>query len=330
MQKNTLFLWAILLFFSHCSTDIELEGPGDPIPVVYGILEAGDTAHYLRIEKVFQTQGGNAETLAQDPNVIYYGENELSAGLEKENGAGGLLERVDGNLEGFVRQEGPFGGTPNILYKIKSNQLRLDGGETVRLQLDFSENKPSATAQTDILQPITISNSSPPTSVNMGYERSIRTSWSSGEAVALHALRWIIRYRERRVPGDWERKSLTWTINDRIEDTPSASLETVTFTGRQFYEVLAAQLEAAADIQREFLSIEIQVTSMGNEFEEILRLSDANVGITSTQFDPVYTNIEGGIGVLTSRARATRTGIALSSISLDSLKNGVITGALGF
>jgi hypothetical protein len=164
----------------------------------------------------------------------------------------------------------------------------------------------------------------------MGYERSIRTSWSSGEAAALHALQWIIRYRERRVPGDWEEKSLSWMISDRIEDTPSASLETFTFTGRRFYQFLAAQLEAAANIQREFLGIEVQVISMGSEFEEILRLSNANVGITSTQFDPVYTNIEGGIGVLTSRARATRTGITLSPISLDSLRNGVITGDLGF
>ncbi len=330
MQRNILLLCLILLSFSHCSTDIELEGPADLIPVVYGILEANDTAHYLRIEKVFQAQGANAEQLAQDPDQIYYGVNEMTASLEKENGSGGPLERVDGNLEGFIREAGPFASAPNVLYKIKSNQLRLDGGENVKLQLNFSENIPPVTAETTILQPVTISNSSPPTSVNMGYERTIRTSWSSGEEVTLHSLQWIIQYRERRVPGDWEDKTLVWTVSDRIEDTPSASQETFTFQGRQFYDFLAASLEEAANIQRQFVGIEVQVLSMGTEFEEILRLANANVGITSTQFDPVYTNIEGGIGVLTSRARATRTGISLSAISIDSLKNGMITGGLGF
>lgn len=330
MHKTTLFLLIITLTCSQCSTDVELEGPGDPIPLVYGILEASDTAHYVRIEKVFQTMGGNAEALAQDPNAIYYSENEMTAILEKDNGVGGLLERVDGNLEGFIRQEGPFASTPNILYKIRSGQLRLDGGEQLQLQLDFLDDLPSALAETTVLQPVVISSSSPPNTVNMGYERTIRTSWSSGEAVALHALQWVIFYRERIVPGNWEEKSLIWVISDRIEDTPSASLETTTFRGRQFYDFLAAQLEAAPNIQREFLGIEIRVTSMGREFEDLLRLSNANVGITSTQFDPVYTNIEGGIGVFSSRARDTRSGIVLSSISLDSLKNGMITGDLGF
>jgi len=319
-----------LFSLTYCSTDIELEGTAEPIPVVYGILDVSDTAHYIRIEKVFQTQGDNAEQLAKDPEVIYYAADALSAVLEKDNGLEAVLERVNGKLEGFVREEGPFATEPNILYKTRSSDFRLDGGEKIRLRLNFSDDTPSVTAETRVLAPVVLSTSSPPESINMGYDRNIRTSWSSGDDVALHALQWIIRYRERRVPGDFEDKTLVWTISDRIEDTPEANLETFTFKGRQFYEFLAAELEASAEIQRQFLGIEIKVISMGAEFEEILRLNNANIGITSTQFEPVYSNINGGIGVFTSRSSARREGIGLISISLDSLKNGIITEDLNF
>ncbi len=330
MIRQVSYLALIILVLAKCSTDVELEGPANPIPVVYGILEANDSAHYLRIEKVFQSEGGNAEQLARDPLNFYYDENEIAVLLRKNSGLEATLDRVDGNAEGLIREDGPFASSPNILYKIKANDFRLDGGEKINLELSFSDNTQAVTAETIILEPVIISNSSPPTAVNMSYERTIRTSWSSGEAAALHGLEWIIIYRERTVPGNWEEKRLSWRISDRIEDTPGASLETVTFKGRQFYDFLASNLEAAANIQREFLGFEVKVVSMGNEFADILQLSNANIGITSTQFDPIYSNVEGGIGVLTSRSSAIRTGIVLNPISIDSLKNGIITGALNF
>ncbi len=330
MKLNPLFFPIFLLFLTCCSTDIQLEGPGNPVPVVYGIINAADTAHYIRIEKVFQTQGGNAERLAQDPQFIYYAEDEMSVFIAKENEMEIPLKRVDGAREGFAREEGPFATAPNILYKIDTRDFRLDGGEKITLKLDFSESHSTAMAETTVLEPVSISNVSPPSSVNMGYDRVIRTSWSSGEAAALHLLRWIIRYRERQVPEDWEEKVLVWTLSDRIDDTPGASLETMTFRGREFYEFLAAQLIEAPGIQREWLGIEIEVVSMGAEFEEILRLNNAATGITSAQFDPIYSNVTGGIGVFTSRSGAHRKGISLSPVSLDSLRNGSITRGLNF
>ena len=68
----------------------------------------------------------------------------------------------------------------------------------------------------------------------------------------------------------------------------------------------------------------------GQELGEFIKIAQANSGITATQDIPTYTNLSEGIGVFTSRNVANYTGFGLTDATLDSLKNGSITGHLNF
>ncbi|MEL7118883.1 MAG: DUF4249 family protein [Bacteroidota bacterium] len=318
------------IFYLSCSTEVELESADEVFPVVYGIINPTDTAHYLRIERVFKTQGGDAEQLAQDFENLYYPLEDIAVKLEKDNGLEAVLVRVDGNNEGFVRQDGPFANTPNYLYKVKANDFRTSAGERVTLTISLEEGSQTVSAQTLIVGDLAVSNTSPASSVNMGYERTIRTSWTSDEAAAIFDLSWLINYRERAVGGEWTTKQLRWTIANRIENLDGVVQQTETFRGEEFYQFLATQIETRADVEREFVDIEVEVIALGSEFEEIALLNAANVGITSSQVDLTFSNIDGGIGVFSSRTSANREGINLSTISLDSLRDGIYTSDLNF
>jgi hypothetical protein len=76
--------------------------------------------------------------------------------------------------------------------------------------------------------------------------------------------------------------------------------------------------------------MDIQIWCAGHELEEFVKIAQANTGITSTQDIPTYTNLSEGLGIFTSRNVATHTGFKIGTVTLDSLRNGIVTKDLNF
>ena len=69
------FVWALLLLCCvACTTDFDLEGDFESLPVVYAFINKQDTAHYIRVERSFLTGGAGADAtqLALDPANLYF------------------------------------------------------------------------------------------------------------------------------------------------------------------------------------------------------------------------------------------------------------------
>src|SRR5690606_2304792 len=97
-----------------------------------------------------------------------------------------------------------------------------------------------------------------------------------------------------------------------------------------FFEYLAANIDANDSTIRIFESIEAEVIGAGPEFDDLLNFVRANLGITGAQEVPVFSNIEGGVGVLTSKYTVKRGDIGLTPASLELLRDGEITEDLNF
>ena len=72
------------------------------------------------------------------------------------------------------------------------------------------------------------------------------------------------------------------------------------------------------------------VVSGGTEILDFVNVSSANLGITSTQDVPSYTNIPEGRGIFSSRYTTELNTITLSNQTIDSLVNGSLTSQLNF
>ena len=71
-------------------------------------------------------------------------------------------------------------------------------------------------------------------------------------------------------------------------------------------------------------------TGAGDALYQFVRVSRANTGITSAQSIPTYSNVDGGLGIVTSRYTTVRQGIVLADEALDSLRTGIYTRNLNF
>lgn len=329
-MKYIIGLSAILLFFS-CENDFDIiEDPKD-IPVVYGFISLSDTAQYIRLERAFVDENISALEIAQNPDSLYY-ENAGVSLVRNSNNAVYQLQRVDGNLEGYVRESGVFAQSPNYLYKIHSSEIDLVGGETYTLRIERGDNFQVIEAMTVLLNNSSIKTPNPINAVTLDFDYVDKTRfiWQSDENAAIHDLFIRFNYRERgpETGGQFITKSVSWPVSTNINsDEERVDVEV---EGINFYSFLRGAIPVQENVERRFEDMDMIVISGGTEIQEFVAIGSANLGITSTQDVPVFSNIPEGRGIFSSRNTVMLERINLSNPSLDSLRNGTLTRDLNF
>ncbi len=333
-MKKTGILGIIALLWTTCSTDFVVEAEWRDIPIVHGFLSIQDTAHYIRVEKAYLEPGGDALRIAKTADSLYY-DDKVQVQLQRiSNGQLFTLQKVDGVLEGYPREEGIFATAPNFLYKIRASSINLRPGERIRLRINRSEDKAPVTSETVILGDIEPREINPPSPLNLAYDRIVNFAWDADQGAQLFDLRLLIFYRESvpGSPGVFVNKSVTWVIADNIlrDNNAQTNRVSINIRGEEFYRFMQSKLDPVSDRIRILDRIDMQVTGVGKELVDLLRISRANAGITSSQAVPVYSNLSEGRGIFSSRSSATRLALTLNPASADSLRSGIYTRNLNF
>ena len=324
-------LLAIVFVAVSCDNELDTIEDYKDIPVVYGFISLSDTAQYIRVERAFVDESQSAFDLAQNPDSLYY-MNATVELVRESTGDRFPLEMVDGNMEGYVRDEGVFANQPNYLFKIRNSDISLIGGESYTLSIDRGDAFDLVEASTVLLDETRIKTPNPSNSITLAfnYISENKFIWQSSEAASIHDLYFRFNYRERSpdTNGEFVSRSALWQVasNLREEDT-RVDAETV---GVNFFTFLRGAIDVMEDTERRFEDMDMIVVSGGEEIEDFVAVSSANLGITSTQDVPTFTNIPGGRGIFSSTNTVILDNISLSPTTIDSIKNGIYTKDLGF
>ena len=315
-----------LVGFYSCSNDFELTESGADIPIVYGMVSVGDTATYIRVERAFIDEKTSAFVLSKDPAQLYY--NDITVKIRHlKTGKDYILNRVDGNLEGFKRDTGVFADAPNYLYKIKKNELNFIPKDEYKFIVNKSDGVILTEATTKAITPYVnedITTPGPTALLSFVNNLDFKVRWFGDANAVIHDVKLVFNVKEER-EGKFTDKAVTWTLAKNIDKTEYAT------KGRAFYEFIQGAFEKNNAIKRYFQNASLVIVSGGQEVKDYISIGQANLGITSSGEIPVYTNLSnGGQGIFSSKTTFTRKDIALSNATLDSLRNGVITKSLNF
>ncbi len=330
-MRSVLALLAILFVISSCGNELDvIETPKD-IPVVYGFISLSDTVQYIRIERAFVDENISALELAQNPDSLYYTDAEVEL-VRNSTGDRFPLEMVDGNLEGYPREDGAFAQSPNYLYKIRNEDINLVGGETYTLSIKRNETLPLIEAETILLGPTEIKSPISQNAIILDFDYVDLNLyiWQSSEGAAIHDLFFRFNYRERtpETNGEFVPKSVLWrTVSNYKETDERVDVE---IEGLGFYTFLRGAIDEDPDAVRRFENMDMIVVTGGQEISDFVTVGSANLGITSTQDVPVFSNIPEGRGIFSSRYQTELNQISLSNATVDSLKNGIYTRELNF
>ena len=158
MKSKLLRIIPLVLLFStlqwSCANEIDVIGEWKEIPVVYGIFTTfpQGTTNYFRIEKAFLDPNTDAYEIAQRPDSLYYGGNDLEVILYERVNASGYpesfepidtLERVDVSTLNLPRDQGIFASSPNYIYVSTVNSPVTNADERYRYYKLVIHNKVS-------------------------------------------------------------------------------------------------------------------------------------------------------------------------------------------
>ena len=317
---------ALGLVLTSCDNDLVVTAPWKDIPVTYGILTPVDSIHFVRIEKAFLDPNTSAEEIARIPDSLYY-DNLDAAIVDVSAGMRYQLEEVDATLEGYPRDEGVFAETPNILYKVLQDDIKLTSGRAYRLEFSRGDNLPLVTAEVEQVEPATIKRPVPNTELRFNYDNDFKVLWEQADNGFFYDVSLLINYDEWPTgdPLDVEALTLEWELGRNITGNEAEVL------GIEFYEYLASQLEADPGISRRLIGIDCLVRSGGEELYTFRTIQLANSGITGAGGElPTFTNLSEGLGLLTTSNLDAVQDLGLHPETVDSLRNGQITGDLNF
>ncbi|MCF8245264.1 MAG: hypothetical protein K9J37_12700 [Saprospiraceae bacterium] len=322
------------VFVFSCSNDFDVNAKWQDIPVVYGLLDISDTAHYIRVERAFLDPNADATVLAKIPDSIFY-ENAIVKLERVSNGDVFTLQKVDGNKWGYPRDSGIFATDPNWLYRIDSAVLLLKEGEKIRLRIDRDNGLPEVTSQAVILSPLKLNN---PQQNSNGFAflsnaiSKTNINWSAADSAYIFDATLYVRYAEypKVDPSQLVEKTIEWPWARGLRRESNSNVFEAEKFGFEFYELMKSNIEVDVDMKRVFLGIDVEIIAGGLALQNYVNVSLANTGITSSGEIPTYSNLSEGQGLFDSANKFRRNGIGINDKTRDSLKMGYLTKNLNF
>lgn len=319
------------LFVSACSNEFDVAAAYQDIPVVYGIVSPDDTAHYIRVERAFIDPKASAFEVAQIADSLYYPENAITVYLERQStGQRYQFTRVDGNLDGHVRESGTFDQSPNWLYKLKPSQpgAIIKGGEKYKLIIERADGRAPVTAETEVPDTLFMITPQPldiPRQIAIHGPSLSSVDFRVSPEAYLFDVFINIRYRELALDGSLiGNKNVRWQIGKNIlrENNLIGGgfyRGKAFYQARDFYEVLLRNVDTTANVQRYFNGFDIQIQGAGPEIARYQESEAINAGLTGAEISTRYTNLSEGYGIFTARKGWSFDDFDLKPVSFDSL-----------
>lgn len=339
MMKKLLYFVLLGTLLSACSNDFEVAAPWKEVPIAYGLISPKDTAHYIRIEKAFLDPNVSALEIAQIADSLYYNENAISVWLENTGTQARVpLYRVDGNLEGYVRDSGLFADRPNWLYR--TSGPFVTAGKTYELVIERNDGKPDITAQTVVPGDFTFISQKPQNIVReVEFSDSTTTTveWRTDVNGVYFNIDFEIAYREETPDGTVIfRDTLLWHAAKNIEREEVLVGAGGTYRGKteisgsQFFRFLSENISPAGNNFRYFDRGSIILEGGGREIREYIITASANSGLTGAETFPVYTNLSEGFGIFTGKNEFILTNVRIGEPTIERMKLNPLTQNLKF
>jgi len=329
MRKGLYYLSITLLALglTACSNNLNVQAPYKSITVVYGLMDQSDTAHYIRVNKVYEGVG-NAYTMAQVYDSIYYPANQLTVQLQDINQNGNLVQTITLTPDSSIPvPPGTFSSPKQMLYKTKK---ALNINDTYNLIVTNNKTHQVLSGSTTLLQDVLFGNTvigPPDFSFNFNNTSPTEYSWTSSLNGRIYQMTFRFFYTEKTGSGNTS-KYIDWVFATQTAPTIAGGFSMqYSVSGYQFLDIVKSMIPIEAGVNRTADSLRMIFTTGSDDFNTYIQLSQPSLGID--QDPPSFSDVKNGIGIYTARHTETFTK-KLTQTMIDSLISSSETKPLNF
>ena len=339
MKKIYLILSVFAIVFTACETDFDVNAEWKETTVVFGLLDAAKDIQFIKINKAFLGEA-DAYNMASISDSFNYNSEDIIVTLHKLKSNGDTIVLGDWPkvlsdtilIEDGVTIDPIFSTDNNIIYYLKTP----DG-----LTAYQSFNNPFSYVLTvENIKSGNIISSSTSLIGNFEFDDFTGLTGSignpggpvlfpfynfvNGENVGIKQFYWedysdeqafnyqfCLKFNYNEDGGDT--LSVIW--NNLLLDKKTNNLA---ITGNGFFNFLENNLKSNGS-ERKFLSIEIEMTVGSQDLDTYRLINEEITGIVQQR--PLFTNINNGIGLFSSRNSILISDLGLNLATLDYLKS---------
>ena len=357
MIRKTLLVLSLIALFTSCDNDLKIIADWKDVPAVYGILNAQDSVHYIKLNRAFLGQG-DVMMMAQEFDSLHYAVDQVGIRLiEKEeddvpsqNGTN-WQTRNTYELEPtneFVRPEGVFSSPTQTIYKTTA-PLNKDFYYSVEV---YRKSNDTIIAQTDglipILSPLSVINPntySPLVILPNSYVPKVQ--WRSVSGGKMYELSMRFNYMEFPISGESDTLFKSIEINYPSIfsiDTDGGDNMDYPLSYDQFLGFIAANIPDDPLVRRlvvgfdsspigtgvsiKHACLDFTLSAAGEDLATYLLLNENSNSLVLDR--PEYSNIENGVGILSSRTVKSVNGVKITNQTNDEIAKSEVTKHLNF
>lgn len=323
-MSTTYFRYILLtaittcILFSSCSTDVDLLDEYKPITVVYCLLNTQDNTQYIKVNKAYLGEG-NALVMAEQNDSINYQPGEIDVTLQKINPATGQVIQTITCLDTteIPKDDGLFSNPAQLLFY--TNEV-IDANSNYKLVVNRHEDAALVTAVSPV-----VGNLSVTTPIN-----SIGLYNSNNSAFINPSIRWsqatnakiynvVVRFTYYQ---NQDTLTLDYNLGNMVPENtqPPYSL---TLEGDRYFQFIASSFQTATNTLTADSSLAVIVTAGAEDFYTYILVNEPSIGLI--QEKPVFTNINNGTGIFSSRWKKTFK-FKMNTATYDELRFGTVTG----
>ncbi|MBL4715578.1 MAG: hypothetical protein JKX95_03005 [Bacteroidia bacterium] len=338
---NKEFFWFLLLassIFTACESDIDINDDWEEVTIIYGLLDPSDSVQYIKVNKAFLGEGA-AYGYAAVHDSIYH-QDSIEVTLTAWDGNSKKKEIILLQDRSIPKDSGSFSYPDQILYRTPPGDT-LDSNYEYELTVTRVEkDELVATAKTKLIKDFQISTPSVVSTATIGFAdqnkyKLYNVSIVAAENGRLYEL--VVRFNYKEVDilsGDTTLHSLDWQAFSKVKAKNELldGIENISkkIDGKLFYYLVNSSIQENANVIRIASTLDFMFFVGGEELSTYIDVNNAQVGLTTIKVKPEYTNVDGGLGIFSSRFQKILRNKELSDYSIDSLACGSITGKLGF
>lgn len=321
MNLKSGFLLFLLILGAGCSTEIELIVPGDPLPVVYCLLDPEDSVQYVRLGSTYAVNPGDTafkpsqEDILIDEEILIYLSAEYST-YAQELFYGTLIDTIPKN-------SGWFPSSVNQMYAIR---CVLQPGTRYSLYIHFLKTNRIIHAETvsfsshfQVIDPEMVPGRE--ATLLPGIDFFVRFN----PAGSIFQSTMTFRYAEKKA-GAWTDYALILPQKFVFVFDKSVQYGEQRISGERFLIDVSRALKPDPDIRRVPLGLDFHVSCGGDDLA--LKINAEN---NTQSFSILEVNsFDNAIGVFSCLTHGYVRNVPLSRFTIDTLALGPLTRELGF
>ena len=330
----------LVILFNGCDNSLDVTADWKEIPVIYGLLNPSAPENYIRINRAYLNQEGDAISYGGVADSIYFEDLTVSL-VETRNGIEGNtinFVKVNGDTLGLEKEPGVFAQTPNILYRTNYNIKATDFANLYSYELVVVNNKSNKiyrskanmVGNSEILSPLR--EQDPRFNIDDDTNRYIYIIYREAPQAKMYDCVIRFRYQEydKADPSQVRTDSVDWQVFKRKETIRLRGYEEQQTNIRSylFYDFLNSALETNPDVERVPLSMGFYLYAAGEDMYTYVEVNQPSIGIV--QKKPEFTNISDGLGTFSSLNIKSLPNIKIDDPMMNRLISSDRTAGLNF